>query len=85
MNSFFVLTELKCGFEGRSYRVTQVSCEPTANSFAEKSMKQISISPIACLKRERAFSHSVREVWRFFFSYHTIKDRNTKKKNDQLE
>ena len=51
-----------------------------ANSFAEKSMKQISVSPVACLRQEGAFSHSVRRVWPFFFLISQLRIRTRRKK-----
>ena len=50
-----------------------------ANSFAQKSMKQISVSPVL-VSDEKELLAIIKEGLAFF-SNHTIKDRNTKKKN----
>lgn len=50
-----------------------------ANSFAQKSMQQISVSPVL-VSDEKELLAIIKEGLAFF-SNHTIKDRNTKKKN----
>ena len=54
-----------------------------ANSFAQKSMKQISVSPVLVSDEKELLVISKEGL--AFFSNHTIKYRNTKEKNDQVE